>query len=111
MRTDAQRVEDMIGAARLASRLVAEGRQAFRDDWKNVLVGERLVHIVGEAATKLSDFHAAQFPAVPWKEIRRMRIVVTHEYHKVEADIIWATLQDSVPELLAALQAGTPQAP
>lgn len=99
-RSDAQRIQDIVVAARRASSITADGRDAFDADWRNVAAAERMLHIIGEAAAKLSDAALTEYPDVPWRLIRRMRNVITHEYHKVEPDMIWDTLVSSIPPLL-----------
>lgn len=99
-RSDAQRIRDIIVAARRARSIAADGRDAFDAEWRNVAAAERMLHIIGEAAVKLSDAALAEYPDVPWHRIRRMRNVITHEYHKVELDMIWDTLVASIPPLL-----------
>ena len=102
-RSDAQRIQDIVLAARRDRSIAADGRGAFDADWRNVAAAERMLHIIGEAAVKLSEAALAEYPDVPWPRIRRMRNVITHEYHKVELDMIWETLVSSIPPLLDRL--------
>ena len=105
-RSDEERIGDILRAAELACRITAEGEQAFADDWKNVLAAERALHIIGEAASKLSDGALARYPDVPWRQIRRFRTLITHEYHKVDAQALWDTLKKDVPLLVEMLSDG-----
>jgi hypothetical protein len=41
---------------------------------------------------------------VPWDDIRDIRILVDHNYHRVDYDILWRTLTDDVPHLRGRLK-------
>ncbi|MGH2725697.1 MAG: HepT-like ribonuclease domain-containing protein [Actinomycetota bacterium] len=41
---------------------------------------------------------------VPWDDIRDIRILVDHVYHRVDYDILWRTLTHDVPHLRAKLK-------
>jgi uncharacterized protein with HEPN domain len=62
------------------------------------------VEVVGEAATRVSPATQARFPAVPWREAIATRHRITHGYDVVDYDILWDTVQDDFPPLIAALE-------
>ncbi|MDE0678021.1 MAG: DUF86 domain-containing protein [Acidimicrobiaceae bacterium] len=109
-RSDEERLGDILRAAEIASKIAAEGEHAFASDWKNVPAAERALQIIGEAATKLSDDVLARYPGVPWRQIRRFRTLITHEYHKVDAQTLWDTLEKDIPWLVAILSDESPGA-
>ena len=43
--------------------------------------------------------------SVPWAQIVGLRIIVDHAYHKIDYDIVWATLERDVPVLREAVLA------
>ncbi len=58
--------------------------------------------IIGEAATKLVDENpdfANQHPEISWKQMRGMRNRMAHGYFEIDLDIVWDTVQLSLPEL------------
>ncbi|WP_420621156.1 DUF86 domain-containing protein [Candidatus Poriferisodalis sp.] len=110
-RSDSERIGGILKAAEIAGRVAAEGRQAFLDDWKNIPTAERALHIIGEAASKLSDETIARYPDVPWRQIRRFRTLITHEYHKVDREALWETLEKSVPTLVGTILDGPKESP
>lgn len=64
--------------------------------------------VIGEAATKIMDQHAAfasQHPAVPWRNMRGMRNRIAHGYFEINLDVVWDTVQSALPELLEQLRA------
>ncbi len=58
--------------------------------------------VIGEAATKIADESpefAAKYPEVPWKQMRGMRNRMAHGYFEINLDVVWDTVQLSLPEL------------
>ena len=58
--------------------------------------------VIGEAAAKIAaeypDF-IGQHPELPWKEMRGMRNRMAHGYFDINLEIVWDTLNDSLPDL------------
>jgi uncharacterized protein with HEPN domain len=66
--------------------------------------------IIGEAATKTMDGYpefAEAHPEVPW---RSMRNRIGHGYFDINLDVVWATVQTALPELLEQLPAAPDEA-
>ncbi len=42
---------------------------------------------------------------MPWAAITGMRNRLIHAYHDVDRDILWKTVTDELPQLIAALEA------
>lgn len=64
--------------------------------------------IIGEAATKVMDGYAdfAQANAqVPWRSMRGMRNRIAHGYFDINLEVVWATVQTALPEMLQQLEA------
>jgi uncharacterized protein with HEPN domain len=58
--------------------------------------------VIGEAASKLADGYpefAAQHADVPWKQMRGMRNRMAHGYFEINLDIVWDTVQQSLPDI------------
>jgi len=68
---------------------------------------ERLLEIIGEAANALSDDTKARHPELPWADVTRLRIVLAHHYHRVDAQQVWVIARDDVPALVQTLEADT----
>lgn len=60
--------------------------------------------IMGEAVKRLSNEFINEHPEISWGEIRGMRNRLTHEYDKVDINIVWDTIQNDIPEFLAAIE-------
>lgn len=64
----------------------------------------RSVEIVGEAGARVSDEGRAAVPDVPWREIVAMRNRLIHAYFDVDLDIVWQTVKEDMPPLIATLK-------
>ncbi|HEJ6939928.1 TPA: DUF86 domain-containing protein [Serratia marcescens] len=64
--------------------------------------------IIGEAVTKIMDGSAAftqRHPEIPWRNMRGMRNRIAHGYFDINLEVVWATVQTALPELLIQLVA------
>lgn len=100
-------LDDMVDAARQAC-IYVEGlsKPDFLEDRRTQQAVILNLMILGEAATKLLGQHAdflARHPQVPWQSMRGMRNRVAHGYFDVDVDVVWDTVQTSLPALLAQL--------
>ena len=63
--------------------------------------------VIGEASTKLADEYpefVARYPDVQWKSMRGMRNRMAHGYFDINLDIVWDTIQQSIPALGQQIQ-------
>lgn len=65
----------------------------------------RKFEIIGEAARHLSPEARGQFPDVPWQLITAMRNILIHDYDDVDLNVVWDTIQDDLPPLIAKVEA------
>jgi uncharacterized protein with HEPN domain len=64
--------------------------------------------IIGEAATRVIEGHAAfadAHPEIPWRSMRGMRNRIAHGYFAINLDVVWDTVQTALPALLQQLPA------
>lgn len=64
----------------------------------------RRLEIIGEAAGRVSSSFRRTHPAIPWSRMIGMRNRVIHVYDAVDLDIVWLTVHQRIPELLALLE-------
>lgn len=57
-------------------------------------IGEAAAHI----AKEYPDF-IGQHPSLPWNQMRGMRNRMAHGYFEINIDIVWDTIQQSLPKL------------
>lgn len=84
---------------------------SFSRDKKLRYASERLLLIIGEAASKLSYEFKEQHSEIPWKSIVGQRHVLAHEYGEVLVERVWQAASKSVPELLKLLEPLVPSGP
>jgi uncharacterized protein with HEPN domain len=67
------------------------------------LAVERLLTIIGEAASHISPQYRNQHPEVAWKNLIGFRNVLAHEYGETLLNRVWLAATVAVPELLMTL--------
>lgn len=102
-------LDDMVDAARQACAYVdGLSKAGFLADRRTQQAVILNLMILGEAATKLLDQYPdflAQYEQVPWQRMKGMRNRVAHGYFDIDVDVVWDTVQISLPALLAQLPA------
>lgn len=62
----------------------------------------------GESIKNLDKLTAGNllvyYPQIPWREVMGMRDIIVHHYFEVDADVIFNTVQESIPPLLEVLE-------
>jgi uncharacterized protein with HEPN domain len=101
-------LEHMIEASALACGHV-EGMdiEAFRADKKTQQAVILNLMVIGEAATQIANEYpdfVANHPEVPWKQMRGMRNRMAHGYFEINLDIVWDTVQVSIPPMRALVE-------
>ncbi len=101
-----ERMQHMVEAADAIADYVARGRVVFDGD---VAVRDAILFrivVIGEAAKAVSRRDpalAADLSDVEWSALARMRDRITHQYWAVDAQIVWDTAVDEIPEVRAIL--------
>ena len=72
---------------------------------RNLRLPLRLIEILGEAATKVSQDKQAELTQIPWREVIGMRNRIVHAYFDIDYDIVWDTVTLNVPALTKILEA------
>jgi uncharacterized protein with HEPN domain len=102
---DRIRLQHMLDAARKARRL-ATGRDRGELDDEDDPLADALVHlisVIGEAANKVSAGTCSELDGIPWPDVVGMRNRLIHAYFDINLDILWATVQDTLPSLIRLL--------
>jgi uncharacterized protein with HEPN domain len=109
---DAALLWDMLVHARRAQRFVA-GRTLdnYRSDQLLRSAVERVVQVIGEAASKVSQSFRAANPGVPWQPIIKQRHILVHEYGVIDDEKIWRVATLHVPALIGMLESLIPPPP
>lgn len=98
-------LEDMLINARLAQDFIRSvDVNAFEREVARVYAATRAVEIVGEAAAQVEATVRASIASLPWRDAIDMRNRLIHGYRMLEARIIFATIRDDFPALIAELE-------
>jgi uncharacterized protein with HEPN domain len=62
------------------------------------------LQVVGEAAQHVTAETAARLPHVPIQDVRGMRHRISHDYGRVNFRVVWKTVQEDLPPLIAELE-------
>jgi len=84
----------------------AEGKSRSDLDelrWLNLSL-VRLLEIIGEAASRVSDRTRDAYPAVQWRQIIALRNRLIHGYNQVDLDILWDIVSEDIPRLASDLE-------
>lgn len=63
----------------------------------------RLIEIIGEAATRVSESMRSKHADIPWREIIAMRNRVIHGYDSVDFKVLFDVIQLDLPPLIESL--------
>ena len=95
---------DLADTVDAAAELVNLGKQRWDSDRLLRLAGEAVIGRLGDIATKLPDEVIKATPQIPWREVKGMRIIAAHAYHRIDYDEVWVTLRDDVPSMADAIK-------
>jgi uncharacterized protein with HEPN domain len=102
---DDDRIAHIVEACEeVATFVVGKTRDDLGDDRMLQLALVKLVEIVGEAAKAVSNDTRRRYPEVPWSAAARTRDRLTHHYFDVNLDVLWSTVTEDLPALLAGLR-------
>jgi uncharacterized protein with HEPN domain len=95
---------DLADTVDAAAELVNLGKQRWDSDRLLRLAGEAVIGRLCDIATKLPDEVIKATPQIPWREVKGMRIIAPHAYHRIDYDEVWVTLRDDVPRMADAIK-------
>jgi uncharacterized protein with HEPN domain len=103
-RSDDQRIADILDACDELSEAITLRREGGTSEQVLLRAAERLLEIIGEAASNVSEPEMNVRPDVDWRSLARLRIVLAHHYHRTDPDLIWSYATEEAPALAAALR-------
>jgi len=103
---DRVRLRHMLDYSRKAVAMI-EGRtrEDLDRDEMLCLALTRVVEVIGEAATRVSQAGQQRHGQIPWPEIIGLRNRLVHGYDSVDLNILWDIVQQDLPPLIEQLQA------
>ncbi len=101
----------MVAAAETVGRFVGgRARSDLDSDEMLLFAVVRAVEVIGEAAAKVSAETRSELPTIPWARIIAMRNRLIHAYHDIDRTILWKTMTEEIPVVLALLRNALPRA-
>ena len=99
MRSDADRLRDVLDAIFAIESRTGTGRDSFDSD---PLIRVWVIHhllILGEAAARLSDDVTESTADIPWPKIVGLRNILVHQYFGIDHDLVWGIVVRELPDL------------
>jgi uncharacterized protein with HEPN domain len=84
---------DLAEAVDAAAELVNLGKERWDAERPLRLAGEAVIGRLGDFATKLPDEVMKATPEIPWREVKGMRIIAAHAYHRIDYETVWVPVQ------------------
>ena len=102
---DLIRLRHMFESAKEAQSYLV-GRQRADLDHDRMLVHAlvRCIEIIGEAAARVSPQCRSETSSIPWSDLVAMRNRLIHAYFDINLDLVWHTIVDDLPPLIAVLE-------
>ena len=99
MRSDSERLYDILEAIERISRYAGDRLEAFENNEliQNWVISH--IQIIGEACNRVSEALQTQHPEVPWSKIIGMRHILVHNYFDIDLDAVRVVLERDLPVL------------
>ena len=95
----------MLKAAKKADQLSRNRQRRDLDSDELFSLGiTRLLEIIGEAASRVSEETRDRYPDIPWAQMIGMRNRLIHGYDVIDEDILWQTITKDIPSLVKILK-------
>ena len=71
----------------------------FIQDDKTSTAVVKKIEIIGEAIKNIPKEVKVEYKTIPWKDIVGMRNKITHNYFKIDYEIVWNVVKEKLPAL------------
>jgi uncharacterized protein with HEPN domain len=79
-------------------------KKQFLSDRLLQLAIVRLVEMIGEAASRISDEYKDQHRYIDWRAMVTMRNRLVHVYFDIDLDVVWQTIAEDIPALMNVIK-------
>ena len=76
----------------------------FLEDRKTRAAVVWQICVIGEAANQVDSSILKQAPETDWRRMTNMRNLLIHEFHNIDYDIVWRTVQERLRPLIASIR-------
>jgi uncharacterized protein with HEPN domain len=73
--------------------------EEYQKDFKLRLALVKLIEIIGEASSTISNETQQRFTDVEWDVLNGIRNILVHEYFGIDYEIIWDAIRKNIPSL------------
>jgi uncharacterized protein with HEPN domain len=94
--------QEIAGIRSLTKDATAE---SFGESWAMRRAVEHALLIIAEAAKHIPDELKQTRPEVPWRRIHGLGNMLRHEYRRIDSDILWSVVRESLDDLDRAVEA------
>ena len=109
---DAALLWDMLRHAQVATRLIAGLSEVqYMQDERTRFALERVIEIIGEAASDVSDNARQMLHVLPWEKIVAQRNVLAHDYGRIDHSRIWSVAKEHIPIMIDEIDRLLAQSP
>lgn len=99
MRTDADRLQDILTAAGKIHERLPDGFDEFLSDEMVQVWVVHYLQVIGEAARGISRELKERHPEVPWLPVIALRNILVHEYFGLNLSQVWIMARRDLPRL------------
>ncbi len=98
-------LRDMLDMSRKAQAFLGgRGQEIVDQDEMLAFALVRAIEVLGEAASRITPETRVALPQIPWKVIVGMRNKIIHDYRTIDTRIVWKTVVEDLPPLIAELE-------
>ncbi|NER93391.1 MAG: DUF86 domain-containing protein [Symploca sp. SIO1B1] len=73
--------------------------EEFVNNKEKIYAVQKAIELMGEAVKNIPDSVRNQYTHIPWRNIAGMRDKLSHQYWKVDLEVIWKVVEDNLPSL------------
>ena len=100
IRSDNDRLGDIIRSGRRAAEIVECGREAFDGSWVLQDLAAHHIGITVDAFRNLSAATQQKFGEMSMEAMTGMRVRLLHIYWETDVAVVWQTISEDLPHLL-----------
>lgn len=100
-----QRIEHMVEAIERILRFTGDlDYPSFMNEEVVQYAVVKNFEIIGEAAYQIPKKFRLENEQIEWRKIMTFRHILVHEYHKINMEIVWLTIQNKIINLQIELE-------
>lgn len=101
---DKRRIQDIMELAAELAEYVNQGRGRFDSELSQVRAIERVIELIGESASAISNETRGTILNVDWTGLIGLRVMLAHNYQRIKRSQVWVAATVDVPLLVQNLK-------